>query len=67
MAALTVQEQIDLSQLEERIERGVNACLEMAWALKEIHDRKLYRLGHETFEQYCQSRWQLSDRHIHQF
>jgi hypothetical protein len=61
---LSVQEQIDLSHLEERIAISLRACREAAIAMKEIHDRKLYRASAQTFEQYCLARWRLTDTHV---
>jgi hypothetical protein len=34
----------------------------MGKALLEIHDRKLYRATHRTFEAYCVERWDISRR-----
>lgn len=63
LALLSVTEQIRLSQMEERIERGVKTSLEMAQALVIIREERLYRLQYGTFEAYCQTRWGFGDRY----
>lgn len=60
---LTVDEKIELSHLETRIEKGVKASLDMAQALLEVRERKLYRQNYATFESYCYDKWQFSDRY----
>lgn len=60
---LTVEQKIELSHLEKTIERGKTACIEMALALLKIREEQLYRENHSTFEDYCQRRWEFSDRY----
>lgn len=60
---LTVEQKIELSHLEKTIERGKHACIEMALALLKIREEQLYRENHPTFEAYCQTRWEFSDRY----
>lgn len=53
-----------LPELEARIERGLQTFVEVGTALLEIRDRRLYREGgHQTFEDYCQTRWGFSKTH----
>lgn len=60
---LSVEQKIELSHLEKTIERGKTACIEMALALLKIREERLYRENHPTFEDYCQRRWEFSDRY----
>jgi hypothetical protein len=53
-------EQIELSQLEACIQRGLEAFYQAGQALKQIRDKRLYRQGYDTFEDYCLDRWKLS-------
>lgn len=59
-SALSVDEKIQLSQLEERIERGLKGYVEAGEALKQIRDLRLYREHFDTFEAYCEERWRIS-------
>lgn len=50
--------QVDrLKELEVVIERGCKTFLEVAAALLEIRDQRLYRASHSTFDTYCRERW----------
>lgn len=46
-----------LSELEDKIERGLQTFVEVGDALSEIRDDRLYRESHSTFEDYCRERW----------
>ncbi|NBU23956.1 MAG: hypothetical protein EBS38_08680, partial [Actinobacteria bacterium] len=63
MLTLNVDEKIQLSKLEDRIEQGVRASVEMAKALLEIRSHQLYRSTYRTFEEYCRMRWGIADRY----
>lgn len=63
MLTLNVDEKIQLSKLEDRIEQGVRASVEMAKALLEIRSQQLYRAAYRTFEEYCRVRWGIADRY----
>ena len=52
-----------LVMLEERIERGRQAFIDVGEALSEIRDQRLYRETHTTFEDYLSERWGMSRRH----
>ena len=39
---------------------------EVARALLEIRDKRLFRRTHPTFAAYCRDRWQLTDEQIAQ-
>lgn len=56
----------DLSRLEGVIQRGLQTFVEVANALAEIRDRKLYRTEHATFADYCKAKWSISDRRARQ-
>lgn len=62
MTTITATEQTDLAIQENEIEKGAFA---IGRALKIIRDGKLYRGGHETFEDYCQTRWGWERRHAY--
>lgn len=49
-----------LQQLESDIEQGIRS---VGKALLEIRDSKAYVADYETFENYCKTRWQFSDRY----
>jgi hypothetical protein len=59
-AALSVDERTEFQQLETVIQVGLQTFFEVGNALMEIRDRRLYREAHETFEDYCNQRWQFS-------
>ena len=55
-----------LEQCESRIEKGIDAFLEVGDALLTIRDKRLYRATHPTFELYCQERWSIERRRAYQ-
>jgi hypothetical protein len=57
---LTIREQRALDQAEHKIARGLKSFLEVGMALKEIKDKRLYRQEYNTFQEYCDKRWELS-------
>lgn len=57
---LTAEERERLSVLEEEVTQGFQLA---GRALKEIHERKLYREEYGTFEAYCERRFGLKRRH----
>jgi hypothetical protein len=65
---LNPAERDELRALESAIERGLKTFMETGEALARVRDRRLYREGHETFEQYCQARWgfrrEAADRYV---
>ncbi|WP_250126325.1 hypothetical protein [Chroococcidiopsis sp. CCMEE 29] len=56
---LTQQEADDRHRLEVKVER---AFYEAALALRELHDRKLYRSTHSRFDHYCRERFGFSQQ-----
>jgi len=55
---LAAAEQADLQRLEIIIERGVGTFIEVARALAEIKQKRLF-VGYATFEEYCNGRWEF--------
>lgn len=58
--ALASDEAARLAEQEAVIERGIKTFYEVGLALADIRDRKLYRVGYGTFEEYAEKRWQMS-------
>lgn len=56
---LTEEERTRLEELEKIVNDSLNKA---AFALKEIHDRKLYRQSYDTFADYCTERLKISRR-----
>jgi hypothetical protein len=54
----TLPESQRLISLERTIEAGRKTFVEVGLALAEIRDSRLYRSDFDTFEEYCQSKWQ---------
>lgn len=55
-----------LDQCERAIEAGLASFIEVGSALLTIHDGKLYRASHRTFEAYCQDRWGMARQTAYQ-
>jgi hypothetical protein len=53
---MTTLAEATLAELEAIIDRGKQTFVEVGNALTEIRERKLYRKGYATFEDYCQQR-----------
>jgi hypothetical protein len=64
MDNLPATESDELARCEAAIERGRQATIEAAAALRVIRDKKLFRATHKTFEAYCLDRWGFSETHI---
>ncbi len=62
-SALTKPEKSALAECEETIERGMGSFVEVGNALLRIRHERLYRAEFGTFQEYCEARWQMSDRH----
>jgi hypothetical protein len=48
-----------LADCEQKIATGLQTFVEVGNALATIRDNRLYRADHETFEAYCQERWNI--------
>lgn len=46
--------------LEGKIESGLQTFVDVGEALMEIRDSKLYRVEHDTFEDYCKDKWHFT-------
>lgn len=64
--ALTVPEQTKLKQLEAVIESGLRTFIEVGNALLVIREKRLYREAHDSFENYCRLRWNMTRRRADQ-
>lgn len=60
---LSANEKEELNQYEETILKNLKSFLEVANALLEIREKKLYRASHQTFDIYVKERWGFSDRY----
>lgn len=63
---ISISESERLVTLESTIEKGLQTFVEVGNALMEIRDNRLYRFGHNTFEDYCRERWQRERRWAYQ-
>ena len=63
---LDATERTRLEELEPLIERGMTGFVEVANALLEISDRRLYRQSHSTFAEYCKAKWKMSAARAYQ-
>ena len=63
--ALTRPDRYRLAELENEIEEGQAAFVSVGYALVEIRDKRLYRDGYESFEQYVSLRWRFSRSHAY--
>lgn len=57
---ISLTESARLVELEEVIEKGIGTFIKVGEALSEIRDKRLYRVGFETFEEYCRVEWEMS-------
>ena len=63
---LTAKERKNLKTLEEVIEAGLGTFSRVGRALLQIRDCRLYRGSFESFDAYCQERWEFSRQRAHQ-
>jgi len=59
LATLGIPELAYKEELETVIESGLKTFVEVGNALSEIRDNLLYRVDHDTFEDYCVDRWEM--------
>jgi len=55
--AEAINQSTDLVGLEKIVEKGKSSFLEVGLALTRIHEAKLYKLTHSSWEKYCEQRW----------
>ena len=65
MDNLTITENQRLTQLEDVVSVNLRAFYEVGSALLEIRESRLYRNTHETFEDYCKERWDMTRMYAH--
>jgi len=63
---LTPDEAQLLAELETTVDRGLATFIDVARALSEIRDRRLYRATHESFDAYCAERHGFTRQRAHQ-
>lgn len=56
-APLTEAERMKLVDLEMNIREGLETFVTVGASLAQIREQRLYRETHDTFEAYCQERW----------
>lgn len=59
---LSRDEALALADYEQIIERGKKTFIEVGIALAAIHEKRLYRALNDTFEAYCEERWDFTGR-----
>jgi hypothetical protein len=59
-------EKVMLEAAEKIIATGLKTFLQVGEALALVRDQRLYRQSHDTFEDYCHSRWNITDRRARQ-
>jgi hypothetical protein len=65
-APLTPQDKQLFAAHEETIKQNIGGFLKVGMALKAIKDQKLHRAVEiESFENYCQERWGISDKYAY--
>jgi len=62
---ISLQESERLVALEKVVTAGLQSWIEVGEALIEIRDSRLYRVEHDTFEEYCQQRVKMERRHAY--
>ena len=63
MEILNIDESHELERCEVVIKQGLETFIEVGQALMVIRDKRLYRVGYGTFEDYCQDKWGINKRY----
>ncbi|MCH9814652.1 MAG: hypothetical protein K0U47_12010 [Epsilonproteobacteria bacterium] len=58
---------VTLKQCEAIIQEGLEAMYKVDRALSIINDLELFNTKHESFEAYCQAKWNIGNRHNYVF
>jgi hypothetical protein len=66
LTPISLEESQRLLELEATIEKHIRSFLTAGAALAEIRDKRLYRVEHATFAEYCDAKWGISDRRARQ-
>lgn len=65
-AVVSAEEKADFKRLDGIVRKGIQAFMEVGNALREIHDRKLWRAdGYKTWAGYCRKVAGVSTPHAH--
>jgi hypothetical protein len=62
---LTLQEKLTLEHCEDVLKQHLSAFFEVGRALLEIRNKKLYRADFGTFEEYCETKWDMTKGHAY--
>ena len=60
MEILNIDESHELERCEIVIKQGLQTFIEVGQALMTIKEKRLYRIGYKTFEDYCVEKWSIS-------
>ena len=60
MTDLTEVETELLQKAEGNVAQATAVLCQMADSLRMIRDHRLYRKSHQTFETYCEEKWELT-------
>ena len=60
MEILNIDESHELERCEVVIKQGLQTFIEVGQALITIKEKRLYRIGYKTFEDYCVEKWSIS-------
>lgn len=63
MEILNIDESHELERCEVVIKQGLQTFIKVGQALMTIREKRLYRIGFKTFEDYCVERWSMDKRH----
>ena len=63
MQILNIDESHELERCEVVIKQGLQTFIEVGQALMTIREKRLYRIGFKTFEDYCVEKWSMDKRH----
>jgi len=65
MEILNIDETNELERCEIVIKQGLQTFIEVGQALMTIREKRLYRIGFKTFEDYCLGKWAIERRHVY--
>jgi len=63
---LTTNDDQRLVECEAKIDQSLRSFIDIGDALLEIRESRLYRNSHQNFEEYCQSRWNITKSRANQ-
>ena len=64
MEILNIDESHELERCEVVIKQGLQTFIEVGQALMTIREKRLYRIGFKTFEDYCVGRWSFGRNYV---